>query len=347
MIKTNLFGIMPDSKKEIIKFTVSNNNGMEVSFINFGAIITSIVVPDKNGNPGDIVLGFDKFEKYLTNPPYFGAVIGRVANRISKGSFILNGKKINVTQNGDGFQLHGGEKGFDKKYWEAVPFEREGLQGVKFSYLSKDGEEGYPGNLHVTVKYLLTGNNELIIEYQASSDNDTVINLTNHTYFNLKGEGKEEVYNHILKINSDKYLLLSKETLVPTGDIVSVHNTAYDFTIPQTIGKRIDTIPPGYDICYVLDGDKNSGTPIAEVFEPTTGRFLQAFTNQPAFQLYTGNYLEGIKGKNNHEYINHSAFCIETQDFPDAPNHPAFPSILLKKGEIYHRTTKFKFGIKN
>ncbi len=345
MIKSEIFGIMPDSEEKVLKFTVSNKNGLKISFINYGAIITSIITPDKNENFDDIVLGFDNFENYLENPPYFGAVIGRVANRISNGRFSLNGKNIEVTQNGNGYQLHGGLKGFDKKFWEAEPFETENLQGIKFSYLSKDGEEGYPGNLYVAVTYILTEDNELIIEYEAETDNDTVINLTNHTYFNLKGEGKGNVYNHLLRINSDKYLPLTEETLVPTGEVADVINTPYDFRTAETIGKRINTIPPGYDISYILN--ENLKTPFAEVFEPETGRFWEAFTDQPCVQLYTGNYLGGIVGKNNHIYKNHDAFCLETQGYPDAPNHREFPSIVLKNGEKYHKTTKFKFGVKN
>ncbi len=336
---------MPDGR-EVFKFHLANSNGIKVSLINYGAIITSIFVPDKRGNANDIVLGFDNMEGYLQNRPYFGAVIGRVANRISNAKFVLNGKTVEVSQNGKGYQLHGGIEGFDKKLWEAATFNEGNTQGVKFSYFSKEGEEGYPGNLQVEVHYILTSDNELIIRYHAETDGDTVVNLTNHSYFNLKGEGNGDIYGHILKIDSGKYLPLTEDTLVPTGEIAGTKGTPYDFTNGETIGKRIDMIPPGYDISYVLNGKRTLKTPFAEVLEPETGRFMQVFTTQPAVQLYTGNYLDGITGKNRHKYFRHYAFCLETQAFPDAPNHPGFPSILLKKGDKYRQTTKFKFGVK-
>ena len=344
MIHKQLFGTTKEGK-EIFLFSLVNRLGTIVSIINYGAIITAIVTADKEGVFEDIVLGFDNLADYLENPPYFGAVVGRCANRIAGGNFPLNDRIIELTKNRKGFHLHGGFKGFDKQVWEAHSFEKEKECGLQLSYLSRDGEEGYPGNLKTTVRYTLTKDNRLILEFNAETDKTTIVNLTNHSYFNLKGEGNGTVYNHRLQMMADFYTVLTKETLVPTGEWAPVKNTPYDFRQPKAIGEHIGAIPPGYDINFVLNTKEDENRMAARVEDPQSGRFLELYTNQAGVQFYTGNYLENRVGKKGHVYGNHHAFCLETQAFPDAMHHPDFPSVVLNPGERYNRRTIFRFGV--
>ena len=332
---------MPDGKK-VKEFTLKNKNGIEVTILNWGGIIKNLLVPDKNGNLKDIVLGFDDFESYLENPPYFGAVIGRVANRISGAKFTIDGKEYKINTKFEHYALHGGNTGFDKKVWDSEPYSIDGEQGVELSYLSPDGEEGFPGNLKTRVIYRLTDNNELIIEYFAETDKPTHVNFTNHSYFNM-GDDKK-VYGHKLWIPAEK-IIESDENIIPTGKYIDVKGTPFDFTELHAIGDKINEIEVGYDHCYVFDKPDNEMAPAAKVTEPLSGRTMEVYTTCPSVQLYTGNYLDNIKGKGGEEYPNHGAFCIETQLLPDAANRPEFPSTLLVPGDIYSHTTVFKFGV--
>ncbi len=344
MINKEVYGHLL-SGDTVYQYHLSNKNGLTVSVINYDAIITRIITPDKNRTPEDIVLGFDTLDKYLENPPYFGAVIGRSTNRTGNGQVKIKGKTVRLSLNRDGFHQHGGFSGFDKKLWKTEDVSDGESPSVTFSLFSPDGDEGYPGNLKVTVKYSLTNDNRFVLEYSAETDKTTVVNLTNHSYFNLKGEGKGDVYGHIVQCISKEYTLLDAETLIPTGETAPVTATPYDFTKPVAIGERIREIPPGYDINFVLPDDNSLTQRMMRIYEPESGRVLDVFTNQPGIQFYTGNYLEGIKGKNGHQYDNHHAFCVETQGYPDAPNHPEFRSTLLEPGEKYYHKTIFAFGM--
>ncbi len=334
---------MPDGKK-IKEFTLKNKNGIEVKILNWGGIIQSLIIPDRYGNFKDVVLGFDDFEKYIENPPYFGAIIGRVANRISGAKFVIDGKEYKINTKFEHYALHGGNVGFDKKVWDSVTFNITGEQGVELTYLSPDGEEGFPGNLKTKVIYRLTDDNELIIEYFAETDKKTHVNLTNHSYFNLSDDDK--VYNHKLWIDAGK-IIESDENIIPTGKFINVKGTPFDFTQFHTIGERINDIEVGYDHCYVFDKPDNEMSFAAKVVEPESGRTMEVYTTCPSVQLYTGNYLENIKGKGGKEYPNHGAFCLETQLLPDAANRPEFPSTLLEPDDIYSHVTVFKFGVED
>ncbi len=344
-VKESIFGKLNTGEK-VKLFTLTNKNGIIIKITNYGGIITSIKIPDKQGKIGEIALGYDNLEGYIKNSPYFGAIIGRYANRIAGGKFTLNGKIYKLAKNDGNNSLHGGIKGFDKVLWNALPVKNKDSVGVKLYYESRDGEEGYPGNLSVVVLYLLNNKNELIINYSAKTDKPTPINLTNHTYFNLKCGGCASVLNHILYINADKYTEINDE-LIPTGKILSVKNTPLDFTKPHKIGDNIDKLKMGYDHNFVLNKKNKGLTLAARVFEPETGRTLEVYTTQPGLQFYSGNFLDGsIKGHNNTVYKKHSAFCLETQHFPDSPNHKNFPNTILNPGEKYKQTTIYKFSVK-
>jgi aldose 1-epimerase len=338
------------NNKDVYLFSLKNNNGIEVKITNYGGIITSIITPDKNGNFSDIVLGFETLDEYLAGHPYFGAIIGRYCNRIKNGTFILNGIQYNLAKNDGDNHLHGGLKGFDKVLWD-FNIKKDGEKELlELSYLSKDMEEGYPGNLQVKVTYSLNNNNELKIEYIAKTDKDTIINLTNHSYFNLSDE--ETILNHELKIYAD-YFTPIDSSLIPTGELLSVNNTPFDFTDFELIGKRIDydneqlKYGNGYDHNFVLNKKDNSLTLAAELFSKVSGRFLQVFTTEPAIQFYSGNFLDGtIKGKNQKVYTRRSGLCLETQHYPDSPNKINFPSVILKSNHEYKQITIFKFGVK-
>ena len=317
----------------------------EVRITNYGGIIVSVRVPDRNGKIDDVVLGYDSFDGYRANPAYFGAIIGRYANRLAHGSFQLDGKTYSIPKNNGDNTLHGGIRGFDKKLWAA----REIKDGIELTYVSKDGEEGFPGTLTTIVRYTLDGG-ALRVEYSATTDKDTVLNLTNHSYFNLAGQGKGEVLGHVVKIDAAKFTPVDA-SLIPTGELKSVQGTPFDFRTPHAIGERIDAndeqlrLGMGYDHNFVLDHPEGELAEAAEVYEPTTGRILRVLTTQPGVQLYTGNHLDGsITGKGGIVYKPRFAFCLETQHFPDSPNHPSFPSTELKPGQKFHSVTIFQFS---
>jgi aldose 1-epimerase len=342
------FGKLPDGSA-IELFTLKNTSGMTAKITNYGGIITHLFVPDKTGKQGDVVLGYDTFDGYLKASPYFGCIVGRYGNRIGGGKFTLGGKVYNLAKNNNGNSLHGGLVGFDKKAWK--PEAGVGPHGpfLKLSYLSKDGEEGYPGNLSTTVTYTLTDQNELKIEYAATTDQETVLNLTNHTYFNLDGAG--EILDHQLFLYADRFTPVDAG-LIPTGELRSVKNTPLDFTKPMKIGARIESqeeqmkLGGGYDHNFVLNSGGGRLAPAAKVFSPTTGRLMEVLTSEPAIQFYTGNFLDGtITGKGGQVYAQRTGLCLETQHYPDSPNKPAFPSTVLKPGGRYATTTVYKFSV--
>ena len=325
-------------------YTLSNDKGITVRITNFGGIITSLFVPDRNGNTGDIVLGFDRLDGYLGEHPYFGAIIGRICNRIGSAKFVLNGKSYNVSANLGTSQLHGGFIGFDKKIWEAKFLQESDSVSLKLYYTSPDGEEGYPGNLDVIVVYTLTNDNKLHIQYLATTDKPTPVNLTNHSYFNLAGEGSGAIYDHELLLHASFYTLLD-ENLIPTGEITSVEGTDLDFTESHPIGERIHNMNMGYDHNFVVNKQDRAPYLIASVKEPVSGRKMEVYSTQPGVQLYTANWFDGkLAGKGGKLYKKHSAFCLETQHFPDSPNHPQFPSIILMPDETYKSETVFSFS---
>jgi aldose 1-epimerase len=320
---------------------------LTVRIMTYGGIVVSLEVPDRDGKPADVVLGFDSLDGYIKtgNKPYMGAIIGRFANRIAGGTFQLNGKTFHVPRNDGDNALHGGLIGFNKKVWEA----REINNGVELTYVSKNGEQGFPGTLTTTVRYTVSGN-ELRIEYSATTDADTVLNLTNHSYFNLKGQGNGNILDHQMKINAHRFTP-TNANLIPTGELAPVAGTPFDFLKSTVIGLRIDAdnqqlkLAHGYDHNWVLDGDGRKVEVAAEAYEPTTGRVLEVLTDQPGIQFYTGNFLDGtITGKGGKVYNKRDAFCLETQHFPDSPNHPEFPTTKLRPGETFHSVTTFRFS---
>nr|WP_231615425.1 aldose epimerase family protein [Novipirellula artificiosorum] len=335
-------------------YTLKNSSGMTVKVTNFGAIITSIVVPDRDGNMGDVALGYNRVEDYINavDKPYFGAVVGRYGNRIAKGEFSIDGETYTLATNNNANHLHGGVIGFDKVVWDAKPMEGDGWSGIELSYLAKDLEEGYPGNLNVKVTYRLTNANELVIDYLATTDKKTPVNVTQHTYFNLKGEGEGTILDHALMLNAKKYTPID-DGLIPTGELADVAGTPFDFTTAKAIGRDVEqkheqlTFGLGYDHNFVLDkgGDPKAATLAARVTEATTGRVLEIRTTEPGIQFYCGNFLDGrLQGKSGKTYVHRGGFCLETQHYPDSPNQPNFPSTLLSPGEEYRTTTTFKFS---
>jgi aldose 1-epimerase len=341
------FGKLPDGTA-VKLYTLSNRRGMTAKITDYGAILTELQVPDRNGILGNVVLGFAHLEPYLKGHPFFGATTGRVANRIARAKFELDGKQYNLVANNGRNHLHGGTKGFDKVVWKAKPLQTNPPEAaVEFTYVSKDGEEGYPGNLSVTVVYALTDDNELRIDYTARTDKATPINLTNHSYFNLAGRG--DVLSHSMFIAADRYTPVDDE-LIPTGEIASVESSALDFTKPIEIGARITQLKPkpgGYDHNFVLNSGGKSLVLAARVQEPISGRIMEVLTTEPGIQLYTGNFLDGtLTGHGGVIYQQHSGFCLETQHFPDAVHHPNFPSIILRPNDTYRTTTGCKFSAK-
>jgi aldose 1-epimerase len=339
------FGVMPDSS-HVSLYTLVNHSGITMKVTNYGGIITSLLAPDKNGNVADIVLGYDSLSGYLKDSPYFGSLIGRYGNRIAKGKFMLDGKDYVLALNNGPNHLHGGVKGFDKVVWEAEEIVKSNSVGLKLHYLSKDGEEGYPGNLDVTVVYTLSDDNTLTFDYTATTDKATPVNLTQHSYFNLAAGG--EIKSHEVMIAASRYTV-ADSTLIPTGELRAVKGTPFDFSTAKAIGQDLMAVggnPIGYDHNFVLDanGIKNLS---AQVTEPVSGRVMQVYTDQPGVQFYSGNFLNGsITGKAGKVYGQYSGFCLETQHFPDSPNQASFPSTILKPGEKYHTTTIFKFLVK-
>ena len=338
---------------DITRYTLENEAGMAVSVIDYGGIITSIMAPDKNGRLGDVVLGFDDVGGYVSENPYFGAFIGRYGNRIAKGKFTLDGEEYTLATNNGPNSLHGGVMGFNKKKWTATPLEESDRVGVKISGTSPDGEEGYPGNLDVSVTYWLNNDNELIMEYAASTDAATPVNVTNHSYFNLRGAGNGDILGHELMINASKFTPVD-ETLIPIGQHADVNGTPFDFTEPTPIGERVEAddeqieFGGGYDHNFVLDRTGSGMSLAATVYEPTTGRTLEVETTEPGLQFYCGNFLDGSNiGKGDKPYDFRTGFCLETQHFPDSPNQPSFPSTILQPGEKYASRTIYRFGVRN
>jgi aldose 1-epimerase len=348
-IKKQAFG-MTASQEAVELYTLSNGNGMEARIMTYGGTVVSLKVPDRHGKLGDVVLGYETLDGYLKNSPYFGAIVGRYGNRIGKGRFSLNGKQYTLPKNNGENTLHGGLKGFDKVVWKAKEVKSKDGIGLSLSYVSKDGEEGFPGNLTVTVVYTLTNNNELKIEYTATTDKTTVVNLTHHSYFNLAGEGG--ILNHELRIDASSFTPVDSG-LIPTGELRSVKGTPMDFSKPTVVGARIDqqdeqlTLGRGYDHNWVLNNRTGRLALAARVYEPASGRVMEVYTTEPGVQFYSGNFLDGsITGKGGQVYKQRYGFCLETQHFPDSPNKPSFPSTALKPGQRYKTTTTYKFSVK-
>jgi len=341
-IKKQAFGKTADGEN-VDLYTLTNTNGLKAKIMTYGGIVTSLETPDRNGNFADIVLGCDSLDEYIKGSPYFGALIGRFGNRIAKGKFTLDGVEYTLATNNGPNHLHGGIKGFDKVVWNAKQMQTDQGPALKLTYRSRDGEEGYPGNLSCTVIYTLTNNNELKISYEAKTDKATVINLTHHSYFNLGGHNSGDILGHELIINADRFTPVDKD-LIPTGEIKPVKGTPMDFTKPMAIGSRIKQVQGGYDHNYVLNSSDGSLALAASVYEPKSGRVMEIFTTEPGIQFYTGNFLDGsVKGKGA-VYNKHNGFCLETQHFPDSPNKPNFPSVVLKPGEKYTQLTVYKFS---
>lgn len=350
-IEETIFGEMPDGTK-VKKFTLKNELGMEVDVITYGGIITRWTAPDKNGLYEDIVLGYNKLEQYLDGNPYFGALIGRYGNRIANGKFTLDGNTYNLATNDGENHLHGGEKGFDKVLWNGVAKNNEDGASVELTYTSQDGEEGYPGKLDVKVTYTLTDDNELDIQYEAVTDKPTIVNLTQHSYFNLSGRLTEKVLDHELYLNADTFLPVDAG-LIPTGEMRQVAGTPFDFKEPKLIGEEIEAdnaqlkLGLGYDHCWVLNQGEDDYGLAATVHHPQSGRFMEVYTNEPGMQFYSGNFLDGtLPAKNGGTYVQRSGFCLETQHFPDSPNQNDFPSVRLNPGETYTSRTLYKLSTK-
>lgn len=334
-------------------FTLKNAKGTEVAITNYGGIVVSIRTADRAGNFADIALGHDSLDGYLKPHPYFGAIIGRYGNRIGNAVFKLNGVEYKLARNDGANSLHGGVKGFDKVVWYARQTKVEGAPALELAYVSKDGEEGYPGTLATTVIYSLNDNNELRIDYSATTDKDTVVNLTNHSYFNLAGQGEGDILGHVMMINASRFTPVDSG-LIPTGELKPVEGTPFDFRTPTPIGARINNadeqlkLGRGYDHNFVLDGEAGTLRLAARVTEPKSGRTLEVLTTEPGIQFYTGNFLDGsITGKGGKVYGRRYGFCLETQHFPDSPNKPEFPSTVLKPGGRYASTTIYRFGAAN
>jgi aldose 1-epimerase len=337
--------------RPITLYRLTNSQGVEVRAMNYGGIIVSLRVPDRKGQVADIALGHDTLEGYIPNTPYLGAIIGRYANRIANGTFTLDGKTYTLPKNNGPNTLHGGTtRTFDRVVWDSEPL--KGKPGVVFTFLSKDGDDGFPGNLKVKVTYTLNDANELVIDYEATTDEATPINLTQHSYFNLAGEGNGDVLHHEVTINADRFTPVD-QNLIPTGELRSVKGTPLDFTTPTRVGNRIDdsyeqlVLAHGYDHNFVINRKGDGLTFAARAYEPSSGRVLEVSTTQPAVQFYTGNFLDGsVTGKEGHVYKRRYGFCFETQHYPDSPNHPDFPTTILRPGASFRSTTVFKFSAK-
>jgi len=351
-MEKKVFGTTADGKTAEL-YTLKNKNGMQVSITNFGATVVSIMVPDKAGKVADVALGYDDLAGYELNKNYLGVLVGRYGNRIAHGKFSIDGTEYTLAKNNGDNSLHGGIKGFNKALWKAKDVSNGGEAAVEMKYVSKDGEEGYPGNLSVTVIYTLTNKNELKIDYSATTDKKTVVNLTNHTYFNLAGQGNGDILKQELMIDADTFTPVDAG-LIPTGELKKVEDTPFDFRKPTAIGARIDAsdeqikLGGGYDHNFVLSRKAATGLSLAaRVSDAVSGRTMEVWTTEPGVQFYTGNFLDGsFKGKGGITYQKRTAFCLETQHFPDSPNHPSFPTTLLKPGEKYHTTTVYKFETK-
>ena len=343
------FGTTPDGEK-VEQYTLQNESGMEVKIITYGGRITSLTAPDAEGNYEDVVLGFNSLDQYLEDNPFFGALIGRFGNRIANGKFSLDGEEYTLAQNDGQNHLHGGEKGFDKVIWSV---EEAGAKMLRLSYISGDMEEGYPGRLETIVTYTLNDDNSLDVDYEATTDKKTVVNLTQHAYFNLSGDFSESILDHEIKINADQYLPVT-ENLIPTGELQDVENTPFDFREPKQVGEEIDAgneqlkRAGGYDHNWVLNEQDSGMRFAASAHHPESGRFMEVHTNEPGIQFYSGNFLDGTLplqyGDGNYE--KRSGFCLETQHYPDSPNQENFPSVVLEPGQTYTSKTSFKFSVK-
>ncbi len=348
------FGTLADGTA-VDLYTLTNAHGVEMRVTNYGGIVVSLKVPDKAGALGDVVLGYNRVDDYVKDTPYFGAIVGRYGNRIGGARFTLDGKNYQLTANDGVNTLHGGLKGFDKLVWTAAPVQRPEGVALQLSLTSKDGDEGYPGTLQMTVTYTLTDANALIVDYLAKTDKATPVNVTQHSYFNLAGEGVGTIDNHVMRIHADKYTPVVKG-LIPTGELASVEGTPFDFRTPTAIGARIASTHPqmvlggGYDHNWVVNWPAGMAAdklaPVVRVTEPTTGRTLEVESTEPGVQFYTGNFLDGHHvGKSNRPYVKRGAFCLETQHFPDSPNQPTFPSTIVRPGIDYQSRTIFRFGV--
>jgi len=349
-VTESAFGSMPDGTP-VRLFTLVNAKGMEVQAINYGVIIPSIRVPDRNGRFDDVVIGHDNLEGYLTKSRFFGAVAGRYANRIAGGHLVIDGHEYSLTLNNGPNHLHGGAKGFDKVVWSAEVRSDPRGPSVAFTHTTPDGHEGYPGTLGASVVYTLTDNNELIVEYSATTDKPTIVNMTQHSYFNLAGDGSGDVMGHRLTLNAGRYTPVDGNQ-IPTGELAPVDGTPFDFRRETAIGERIDSDHPqlkaslGYDHNFALIRSGNGLELAARLVEPKTGRTMEVRTTEPGVQFYSGNKLDGsMSGKGGHVYGARTGLCLETQHFPDSPNKPHFPSTVLRPGEKYQSTTSFKFGV--
>lgn len=341
---------------DVFLYTLENKNGVRIDITNYGGTIVRWLVPDRNGKLEDITLGFNTIGEYVEKSPYFGCIVGRYANRIANGQFVLDGVTYKLPINNDPggmpCSLHGGIKGFDKRVWDAKIIKDETGKGLKLHYLSKDGEEGYPGNLDVTVTYHLTQDNKLVIDYRATTDKATPVNLTNHAYFNLKGEGNGNILDHVLMIKASSMTPVNAG-LIPTGEITPVAGTPFDFTEQYPIGERINEDDQqlkfglGYDHNWVLDNQSGDMALAATLYEPESGRLMKVFTSQPGLQFYSGNFLDGtLIGKSGKNYVFRGGLCLETQHYPDSPNQPQFPSTILRPGEVYQTRTAYQFTVK-
>jgi len=349
-VQRSLFGELPDGR-EVYAYTLDNGRGVKVEAITYGGIIVSLDTPDRRGRRSDIVLGYDDLSGYLKETPYFGAIIGRYGNRIANARFTLDGRTYQLAANNGPNHLHGGAVGFDKVLWSATPFSRVDSVGVVFRYTSPDGEEGYPGNLAATVTYTLTTEGSLVFDDEATTDKPTPVNLTQHSYFNLAGDGARDVLDQVLTIYADSFTPVDS-TLIPTGAIEPVAGTPFDFRTPTAIGARIGAADQqleyagGYDHNYVLDRRGPGLVHAAHVYDPDTGRTLDVYTTEPGLQFYSGNFLDGsLVGKSGHVYEHRYGFCLEAQHYPDSPNEPGFPSTILRPGEEYRSRTVLKFGV--
>jgi aldose 1-epimerase len=351
-IEKSTFGTLPNGQ-QVDSYTLKNKKGMEVAIMTYGGIITSLKVPNKDGKSEEVVLGFNSLEQYTKPNPYFGALIGRYGNRIAKGKFTLDGKDYSLAINNEPNALHGGPEGFHRVVWTAV--ESKGgatAASLKLKYLSKDMEEGYPGNLTVFVTYTLHDDNSLEVSYEATTDKKTIVNLTQHSYFNLSADFTKPILDHEITIDADK-LVPVDATLIPTGDLTDVANTPFDFRKPKLIGKEIEAKDEqikrglGYDHCWVLNNQNKGNRFAASAYEPKSGRLLEVFTDQPGIQFYTGNFLDGtLPMREKGVYAHRTGFCLETQHYPDSPNQKTFPSTVLNPGEQYKTKTTFKFSVK-
>ena len=343
------FGVTPDGQ-QVTLYTFSNPSGMEARVIDLGGIIVSLRVPDSAGQLDDVVLGFDSLEGYVAEHPYFGALIGRYGNRIANGSFTLDGENYQLPVNNGPNSLHGGNRGFDKVVWRGEPFENENGRGIILRYTSPDGEEGYPGTLEARVTYTLTDDNELIFDYHATADRATPVNLTQHSYFNLAGNGSGTILDHEVELNASRFTPVNSD-LIPTGELQPVAGTPFDFGVPTPIGARIDAddeqlrFAGGYDHNFVVNGAAGTLRPAARVEDPQSGRIMEVMVTAPGVQFYSGNFLDGTTvGKNGRVYRQGDAFCLEPQVFPDSPNKPRFPSARLNPGDTYVNRMVFRFS---